>query len=246
MAEFDTSKVGYTLTIVEAIRARHSVRSYADKKIDKDTIAQIQELIREINGQGNLHLQFLEEAGRTFSKLFNKAVGLGSAPSVIACVGPDDETLEERTGYYGEKIVLAAQRMGLNTCWVGTFHRDRVLADIGPGERLVIVIAVGYGANQGRQHKSKDSAQVSLAEKDRPEWFDFGVKMALLAPTALNRQKFQIRLNEDSSVSFVDKAGVLGKIDLGIVKYHFEVGRKACQNGQDSAGNTYEQNDSTS
>lgn len=215
------------MTELEAIRARHSVRSYTDKRIDKDTIARLTQLIRDVSEEGNLHLQFLENAGGTFSRLFNRVVGLGSAPSAIVCVGPDDETLEERTGYYGEKIVLAAQRMGLNTCWVGRFHRDRVLADIGPGERLVIVIAVGYGANQGRQHKSKTPGQVSSAPEDRPTWFDFGVEAALLAPTALNQQKFEIRLNADNSVSFLDKGGVLGKIDLGIVKYHFEAGRRA-------------------
>ena len=232
------------MTELEAIRARHSVRSYTDKRIDRDIIAQLTKLIRDVNVEGNLHLQFLEDAGGTFSKLFNKVAGLGSAPSVIACVGPDDETLEERAGYYGEKIVLEAQRMGLNTCWVGTFHRERIPAEVGEGERLVIAIAVGYGANQGKQHKSRNSAQVSSASKDRPEWFDFGVEMALLAPTALNQQKFEIRLNEDESVSFLDKGGVLGKIDLGIVKYHFEAGRRTFRDGQDTAGNTYEQNNS--
>ena len=48
--------------------------------------------------------------------------------------------------------------------------------------------------------------------------------MALLAPTAINQQKFEIRLNEDDSVSFIDKGGIHSKTDLGIVKYHFEVG----------------------
>lgn len=59
---------------------------------------------------------------------------------------------------------------------------------------------------------------------DNPDWFNYGVEMALLAPTAINQQKFEIKLNEDGSVSFKDKGGPYSKVDLGIVKYHFEIG----------------------
>ena len=57
-----------------------------------------------------------------------------------------------------------------------------------------------------------------------PEWFNKGVEMALLAPTAINQQKFLIKLNPDESVEFIDKGGVLSQVDIGIVKYHFEIG----------------------
>ena len=32
------------------------------------------------------------------------------------------------------------------------------------------------------------------------------------------------KINEDESVEFVDKGGFFSKVDLGIVKYHFEIG----------------------
>ena len=48
--------------------------------------------------------------------------------------------------------------------------------------------------------------------------------MTLLAPTAINQQKFTIRLNEDESVDFVDKGGIFSQVDLGIVRCHFEIG----------------------
>ena len=48
--------------------------------------------------------------------------------------------------------------------------------------------------------------------------------MALLAPTAISQQKFLIKLNPDESVEFIDKGGVLSQVDIGIVKYHFEIG----------------------
>lgn len=210
-------------TVIEAIKNRHAVRNYEDKKIDPKKAKLLKAELTELNEMGNLHLQFIEDAGNTFNKLLNKAMGLESAPSVIACVGQDDDTLDERVGYYGEQFVLYAQSIGLNTCWAGTFNRKNIAADIGSEEKLVIVIAIGYGANQGKQHKSKIPDQVTAGKTDRPYWFNYGVEMALLAPTAVNQQKFEISY-ENGEASIRDKGGILSKVDLGIVKYHFEAG----------------------
>ncbi|RKM60371.1 nitroreductase [Butyrivibrio sp. CB08] len=211
----------------EAIYARHSVRSYKPDAIEADKVLQLREKIDELNAAGNLHLQFIEDAGRTYSRLMNRVAGLGSAPSVIACVGKDAEDLDQRVGYYGEQLVLFAQKLGLNTCWTGTFSKGNTDADVKEGERLVICIAIGYGQDQGRVRKSKsyeDVAKVDAAVGEAPEWFKKGVEMALLAPTAINQQKFVIRLGADESVELVDKGGIFSKVDLGIVKCHFEIG----------------------
>lgn len=209
---------------IDAIKERHSVRNYEAKKIEADKVEKIRAKIEELNKEGNLHLQFMVDAGKTYNKLFNKVAGLGSAPSVIACVGIDDETLEQRVGYYGEKLVLFIQELGLNSCWAGTFNQKNIGAEVGDGEKLVISIAVGYGKDKGKPHKSKSPEQVIEAKGDRPYWFNKGVDMALLAPTAINQQKFTIRLNEDESVDFVDKGGIFSQVDLGIVRCHFEIG----------------------
>lgn len=213
------------MTELDAIRERHSVRSYKDKKIESEKIHELNQLISRCNSEGGLNIQLIEDAGNTFNRLLNKFMGLGSAPSVMACIGKDDDTLDERIGYYGQKIVLYAQMLGLNTCWAGTFNRNNVSAEIKAGERLVIVIAVGYGANGGRQRKSKTADQVVRGGiQGKPEWFRNGTEAALLAPTAVNQQKFEIVLNDNGSVDIIDKGGVLSKVDKGIVKYNFEVG----------------------
>lgn len=212
------------MTEIEAAKNRHSVRSYLDKPIEADKVSRLRALAEKCNAEGNLHLQVLEDAGDTFSRLLNRFSGLVSAPGVIACVGPDDVTLDRRIGFYGERIVLFAQSLGLNTCWAGTFNAGRVKAEIAPGERLSIVIAVGYGANQGKAHKSKSPNQVVSGKTERPKWFLDGVKLALLAPTAINQQRFEFRLNDDDSVTLTDKKGPFSKVDMGIVQYHFELG----------------------
>lgn len=209
---------------MEMIRERHSVRNYKPDRIEPDKVKLINDKTEELNAEGKLHLQFIEDAGNTYNRLLNRAMGLGSAPSVIACVGPDDATLEQRIGYYGQKLVLFAQEIGLNTCWAGTFNKKNIGADVRAGEKLVISIAIGYGVDKGKPRKSKTAEQVVEAGSNRPDWFERGVEAALLAPTAINQQKFVIRLNEDETVDFIDKGGPYSRVDIGIVRYNFEVG----------------------
>ena len=216
--------IGGHMTEKEAILNRHSVRNYKPDEIEEDKVLQLKMMIEELNEQGNLHFQFIQDAGETYNRLMNKAMGLGSAPSVIACVGKDDKTLEQRIGYYGEKLVLFAQSIGLNTCWAGTFNRRNIGADVKEGEKLVISIAIGYGKDQGRKRKSKSPEDVIIAKGELPDWFKAGVELALMAPTAINQQKFAIRLQPDESVEFISKGGFFSQVDLGIVRRHFEIG----------------------
>ena len=51
-----------------------------------------------------------------------------------------------------------------------------------------------------------------------------GSPFALLAPTAVNEQKFKFELIEENKVKATAPNGRMTKIDLGIVKYHFELG----------------------
>ncbi|MBR4256518.1 MAG: nitroreductase, partial [Clostridia bacterium] len=58
---------------------------------------------------------------------------------------------------------------------------------------------------------------------DAPEWFMRGMEAAALAPTAINQQRFIINY-ENGKVSAKALLGPCSKTDLGIVKYHFELG----------------------
>ncbi len=139
-------------------------------------------------------------------------------------IGPKGPDLEEKCGYYGEQLVLKAQQLGLNTCWVAaTYSKVPEAFEIGQDEKLVVIIALGYGKTQGSAHKSKAAEAVSNISSDSPAWFKNGVAAALLAPTAINQQKFYLQY-VDGKVSAKAKLGPCTKIDLGIVKYHFEVG----------------------
>ena len=209
--------------IMKIIEARHSVRQYTDKIIPEDTRNQLDEYAKELNREGNLNMQIIYDEPECFNSLMAHYGNFENANNYIAVIGKKAADLEERCGYYGEKLVLKAQELGLNTCWVALTH-GKSKAVISAGEKEVIIISLGYGKTQGNVRKSKSPADVSNVSENSPEWFTNGVKAALLAPTAINQQKFKFELKGNNIVSA--KAGFLGtnlKIDLGIVKCHFEL-----------------------
>ena len=79
----------------------------------------------------------------------------------IAIVGNKND--QEKAGYYGEKIVLKCPELGLNTCWVAmTYGKSK--AEIKRGQKLLIIISLGYGKTQGVPHKSKSIAELGKAD----------------------------------------------------------------------------------
>ena len=209
----------------EAIERRHSVRSYADRRIEGPTLAALQAEIDACNREGGLRIQLaLDEPSAFGSSMMARYGSFRNVRNYVALIGRKGDGLDERAGYYGERIVLAAQRLGLNTCWVAlTFSKRRVRRLVGPDERLVCVLAVGYGETQGKPRKSKTAADVCAASGPAPAWFERGVRAALLAPTAMNQQKFRFEL-DGARVRATAPGGAYTAVDLGIAKYHFEVG----------------------
>lgn len=208
----------------EAIRQRHSVRSYTDQPMTEETLDALTHLIAQRNEESGLHIQLVLNEPKAFDSRMAHYGKFSGVKNYIAMIGKKGKKLDELCGYYGEKIVLEAQRMGLNTCWVGlTFKKIPDTFVVEKGEKLVIVIAIGYGVTQGVAHKTKQLSQVTKVEGPMPAWFKAGAEAALLAPTAVNQQKFTFVLQGDRVVA---KAALspYAKVDLGIVKYHFEVG----------------------
>ncbi len=210
------------MDILDAIEKRHSVRKYENKPIDAETVKKLQEEIKKINSEGDMHIQLILDEPKAFygSASYDKFVGV---TNYIAIIGKNGKNFEERSGYFGERLVLFAQSLGLNSCWVAmTYTKIPEVFQIEKQEKLSVVIALGYGETQGIQHKSKAFEDVSSVEGEVPEWFKKGVDAALLAPTALNQQKFKFLL-QNGKVATKAGIGFYTKIDLGIAKYHFEV-----------------------
>lgn len=212
------------MNLMDAMKERHSVRSYNEKAIEGDVKAELLAFIEQCNKESGLHMQLITNEPQAFSGFMAHYGKFSGVKNYIAMIGKKDNELEEKCGYYGEKVVLTAQELGLNTCWVAmTYSKVKTAFRINSGEKLCLVIAIGYGETKGIGHKTKPAEAVMKADGPVPEWFQKGIEAALLAPTAMNQQKFLFTL-KGNSVTAKAGAGFYTKIDLGIAKYHFEAG----------------------
>ena len=209
---------------IEIMKARHSVRQYKNKPIEEELIKILSDEIKICNEKSGLHIQLVTNEPKAFDGFMAHYGKFSGVINYIAMIGKKGSELEEKCGYYGEQLVLLAQSLGLNTCWVAlTYNKIKTAFKIESGEKLCAVIAVGYCEAQGVPHKSKPAESVMKADEQIPEWFQRGIDAALLAPTAMNQQKFVFHL-KDNKVSAKAGVGFYTKLVLGIVKYHFELG----------------------
>ena len=220
------------MTIQEAIEARHSVRAYKGQPLAADVVEVLEEKISELNEKGHLHMQLIRNETKAFQGKLAKYGKFRGVNDYIVMAGQKSDDLDERIGYYGEQLLLLAQTFGLNTCWVGlSYSKVPGTYVLEAGEVIEAYISIGYGETQGVSHKIKRVEQVSNANDLTPSWFRQGVEAALLAPTAVNQQKFffeYIPARDGKPVRVLAKRNfsLIGftQMDLGIAKCHFEIG----------------------
>lgn len=208
--------------MLELMKSRHSVRQYLDKKIEEDKRNILNELATNINNEAKLNIQICYDEPKAFDTFMAHYGKFSGVTNYIALIATKNQ--DEQIGYYGEQLALKAQELGLNTCWVAmTYGKSKANIRLNKGEKIYCVLALGYGKNQGVAHKIKSLNQVSNISENTPDWFKKGVEASLLAPTAMNQQKFKF-IYENEKVTAKSGIGFYTKIDLGIAKYHFELG----------------------
>lgn len=213
---------------MEWMKQRHSVRQYTDRPIEREKRDCLNALAQTINAEHDLHIQILYDEPNCFDSLMAHYGKFDGVKNYIALIGKKSPALEETLGYCGEQLVLKAQELGLNTCWVALTHgKSRAVTN--KGEKEVCLIALGYGKTAGATHPVKPLSSVCKCAEPMPEWFLHGMEAVLLAPTAMNQQKFQFTYQNGQVTASAGK-GFYTKVDLGIVKYHFEaVSGRPCQ-----------------
>ena len=205
------------MDILELMKGRHSVRQYKNQAIELAKREEIDALINDVNAKSELSIQAFYDEPKCFNSFMAHYGKFENVENYIAIVGNKNE--QEKAGYYGEKIVLKCQELGLNTCWVGMTH-GKSKAEIKRGQKLLVIISLGYGETQGVPHKSKSIAELGKADQST-EWFGRGMEAVSLAPTAVNQQKFLFEL-KNGNVTAKNLGGFYSNMDLGIAKYHFE------------------------
>lgn len=209
------------MEILEIMKQRHSVRQYTEQSIEPEKRVILNDLVEKINHEAGLHIQMVYDDPKCFDSFMAHYGNFKGVRNYIALIGKKSPKLDETLGYYGEMLVLEAQKLGLNTCWVALTH-GKSKAVVNNGEKLVCLISIGYGTTQGVEHKNKTLQELCNYSEQMPDWFLEGMNAALLAPTAMNQQKFYFELSNDGNVKVSCGKGFYTKLDLGIVKYHFE------------------------
>ncbi len=212
------------MTPQEAIDVRHSVRSYLDRPISTDIREKLDAYASRCNAKSGLSITIQYDDPDGFDSRLAHYGRFSNVSNYIVLKGPSRPDFDFLCGYYGEKVVLYAQSLGLNTCWTAlTFNKKKVRQLLKEGENLCMVIALGYGKTQGQARSSKPARDVIEGVDNPPRWFMDGVEAALKAPTAMNQQKFAFSISDGEPVVRVKGMGVYTRVDLGIVSCHFEV-----------------------
>ena len=96
------------MEMMDIIRSRHSVRQYLDKPVPQEIRRQLDECAAALNREGDLRIQILYDEPGCFSSRMAHYGKCEHADNYISLVGKRSEGLEERCGFYGEKLVLKA------------------------------------------------------------------------------------------------------------------------------------------
>ena len=215
------------MELMEAIDHRRSVRKFIDNEIEEEKRNLLDTFSSELSEEGDIDIKIVYDDPEGFDSFLAHYGKFKNVRNYIILSGnPDDPELDEKCGYYGEKLVLTAETLGLSTCWVGlTFNKAHMKKQIEAGTKIVCAIALGYGTDEevGRKpHKSKPMEKVVVSKGNMPEWFGKGVEAALKAPSAMNQQKFRFGVKSGEPAAVTAK-GPYTEVDLGIAKCHFEI-----------------------
>lgn len=223
---------------LEAICNRVSRRTYLGEPIDETAEQTLNNLITMYNSNSGMTSFLLNDGSDAFNS-FLKCYGMfKNVMSLIVLKGPKNDTdLKEKTGYYGQRLILKATQLGLGTCWVGgTYKKDNNLFQVEEDEELYCVITIGNVSEDlsrkerimssliHRHSKELDDFYLSdVAYDDLPDYFIMGYKAISKSPTARNSQKVTVEYIDNITTIQVPDDSKFDMVDLGIAKANFEI-----------------------
>lgn len=217
------------MTLLEAVSVRASLRDYLPEPLPLPRQAQLRKAVSQCNHRSGLHIQLL--CGQEGAFAGSRSMGqLGGVRNYLAFAGPaGDPNLEEKCGYYGEELILTAVSMGLGTCWVGgNCDRERCPCQLKEGEELVCAAAVGLPTEKGLAGRPpralRPLEELAPGAEGAPDWFRAGAEAVRRAPSAMNRQGYRFTWSGGTAQVRLVGSGSFALVDLGIAKYHFELG----------------------
>lgn len=177
------------MSVLDIIKKRQSVRKYLNKPVENDKLELVLEAARLAPSSSNTQpWHFIAVKDKGLKTKLMHAVPLGvtainsfivEAPVVIVgCVTPG--FFQKVTSMFGrenhivdvsiamEHMVLAAEELGLGTCWIGWFDEGKVkkLLNVPRAAKVVAMLTLGYPA-EGGSHVTTRKALEEICSVDK-------------------------------------------------------------------------------
>ena len=173
----------------KVITARRSIRRYEQKSVADEDLRNLIDWARFAPSGGNCQkLRFLVIRNAACAeKIFAQTAwaklvyprrspvwGKDAPQTFIALTAEEKDissTLYADAGAAVQNILLGACSLGLGTCWIGAFNKEKVHEILGleTSTRVVFLVAVGYSAEDpvGEETDDENNVQYYLDENDR-------------------------------------------------------------------------------
>lgn len=237
---------------IEAIKTRVSTRVYEDKQLDSVTLGKIKDVIAQSRPfvKGAKHKIALVEDQEQSKSLFMGIMGnygkIVSAGCSVAGIAEDTREDWISIGFAQEQVVIELTRLGLSTCWVGGFfHKSKTKNIFGVKDNEVVTNLISIGHTKphfintsmrslvkGNRRKPKEEIAfykvwgnncLNFLEKNKD--IDLAVQMAILSPSASNRQPVRVIVSDKTAHFYIveskDLYAKMRLLDAGIFMSHY-------------------------
>ncbi len=169
------------MDVMEAIRTRRSVRSFANRPLPPDVLERLRAALRAAPSACNFqpwHFIFVMEVAlrRKVAACANDQFWMADAPVIVAACGLPELAYQHMGGHGNsvdidvavavDHLTLAAVAEGLGTCWVGAFDEQRVkrLLAVPESAKIVALVPLGYPTSADLNTPLEDARRKPAAE----------------------------------------------------------------------------------
>lgn len=221
------------MTLMEAVIARKSIRSYHMEEIDADILEKIVDFISELNPPyGGIDWDFDILPFDDMCTLVGGRPRL-EAPHYLVLRSEKNKGCLQNAGYLGEMAVLYMTTLGIATCWQGGLECEHDFPNCLP---YITAVAFGYSDEPFRTSAAeiKRKKMSSVAAGELKDYKGPIVEAARLAPSSMGMQPcrftaLQNRINVYRKKHFIRFPAISYAqcMDVGVSIAHIDAAARA-------------------